>query len=89
MYIIKFVDRMVNNIISLQNTIVNMAFCRKQGTIFSFRSLLNKIAIAVGNVLMLAVVDNFDEKSQESKLKAFREEKERKMSEELNALAEN
>lgn len=26
---------------------------------FSFRSLLNKIAIAVGNVLMLAVVDKF------------------------------
>ncbi len=124
---------------------------RLEGTVFSFRSLLNKIAIAVGNVLMLAVVDNFgydadvmskitnnlakpliesttkaaivgdvnyttllnviffmltafgavglilqvipmlfykfDEKAQEGKLKAFREEKERREIEELNALA--
>ncbi|MDE5974802.1 MAG: MFS transporter [Eubacterium sp.] len=126
---------------------------RLEGTVFSFRSLLNKIAIAVGNVLMLAVVDNFgydadvmskitnnlakpliesttkasvvggvnyttllnviffmltafgavglilqvipmlfykfDEKAQEGKLKAFREEKERREIEELNALAES
>lgn len=126
---------------------------RLEGTVFSFRSLVNKIAIAVFNVLMLNIVDSygydadvmtritdnlarpliksttqativgdvdytlllnviffmltafgaiglllqsipmffykFDEKSQEGKLKAFREEKERKISEELNALAEN
>lgn len=125
---------------------------RLEGTVFSFRSLLNKIAIAVGNVLMLAVVDNFgydadvmseitnnlaepliesttqatvvggvnyttllnviffmltafgaiglilqavpmflykfDEKAQEGKLKVFRAEKEKRMIEELNALAD-
>ncbi len=124
---------------------------RLEGTVFSFRSLVNKIAIAVFNVLMLNIVDaygydadvmtkitdnltkpliesttqatvvgnvdytlllnviffmltafgaiglllqsipmffyKFDEKAQEGKLKAFREEKERKMTEELNALA--
>lgn len=126
---------------------------RLEGTVFSFRSLLNKIAIAVGNVLMLAVVDKFgynadvmskitnnlakpliesttqasivggvnyttllnviffmltafgavglilqvipmlfyqfDEKAQEGKLKAFREEKEKREIDELNALAES
>lgn len=126
---------------------------RLEGMVFSFRSLLNKLAIAVGNVLMLAVVDNFgydadvmskitdnlakpliqstttativggvnyttllnviffmltafgavglllqvipmlfykfDEKAQEDKLRAFREEKEKREIEELNALAES
>lgn len=124
---------------------------RLEGTVFSFRSLVNKIAIAVFNVLMLNIVDaygynaevmtkitnnlakpliesttqatiiggvnyttllnviffmltafgaiglllqaipmffyKFDEKAQEGKLKAFREEKERKEIEELNKLA--
>ena len=124
---------------------------RLEGTVFSFRSLINKIAIAVFNVLMLNIVDafgynaeimtkitnnlakpliesttqasivdgvnyttllnviffmltafgaiglilqiipmlfyKFDEKAQEGKLKAFREEKERKEIEELNKLA--
>ena len=125
---------------------------RLEGTVFSFRSLVNKIAIAVFNVLMLNIVDaygynaevmtkitnnlakpliesttqatiiggvnyttllnviffmltafgaiglilqiipmffyKFDEKAQEGKLKAFREEKERREIEELNRLAQ-
>lgn len=125
---------------------------RLEGTVFSFRSLVNKIAIAVFNVLMLNIVDaygynadvmtkitdnlsrpliesttqatiiggvnyttllnviffmltafgaiglllqaipmffyKFDEKAQEGKLKAFREEKERREIEELNKLAQ-
>lgn len=125
---------------------------RLEGTVFSFRSLLNKIAIAVGNVLMLSAVDKFgydadvmtkitnnlakpliqsttqasivggvnyttllnviffmltafgaiglilqvipmlfykfDEKGQDEKLKAFRAEKERRINEELNSLAQ-
>ncbi|MGN0457967.1 MAG: MFS transporter [Eubacterium sp.] len=125
---------------------------RLEGTVFSFRSLINKIAIAVFNVLMLNIVDSygydadvmtkitnnlakpliesttqasiiggvnyttllnviffmltafgaiglilqiipmlfykFDEKGQEAKLKAFREEKQRREIEELNALAQ-
>ena len=124
---------------------------RLEGTVFSFRSLVNKIAIAIFNVLMLNIVDaygynadvmtkitdnlarpliesttqativdgvnyttllnviffmltafaavglllqaipmffyKFDEKAQEGKLKAFREEKERRQIEELNTLA--
>lgn len=124
---------------------------RLEGTVFSFRSLINKIAIAVFNVLMLNIVDaygynaevmtkitnnlakpliesttqasivdgvnyttllnviffmltafgaiglllqaipmffyKFDEKAQEGKLKAFREEKERREIEEFNRLA--
>lgn len=124
---------------------------RLEGTVFSFRSLVNKIAIAVFNVVMLNIVDaygynadvmtkltdnltkpliesttqsavyggtdytmllnviffmltafgaiglllqaipmffyKFDEKAQEGKLKAFREEKERRENERLNALA--
>ncbi|MDD6728831.1 MAG: MFS transporter, partial [Eubacteriales bacterium] len=125
---------------------------RLEGTVFSFRSLVNKIAVAVFNVLMLNIVDaygynaevmtkitnnlakpliesttqativggvnyttllnviffmltafgaiglilqiipmffyKFDEKAQEQKLKAFREEKQRKEIEELNELAQ-
>lgn len=124
---------------------------RLEGTVFSFRSLVNKIAVAVFNVLMLNIVDafgynaetmtkitnnltrpliesttqaaiiggvnyttllnviffmltafgaiglllqiipmifyQFDEKSQAEKLRVFREERERKMTEELNELA--
>lgn len=125
---------------------------RLEGTVFSFKSLINKIAIAIFNVLMLNIVDafgynadimtkitdnltkpliesttqaaivdgvnyttllnviffmltafgavglllqiipmffyKFDEKAQEGKLKAFREEKKRREIEELNTLAE-
>lgn len=124
---------------------------RLEGTVFSFRSLVNKIAVAVFNVLMLDIVDNFgynadtmtkitdnlsrpliesttqavvygginyttllnviffmltafgaiglllqsipmlfykfDEKAQADKLKAFREEKQKREIEELNAIA--
>ncbi|MGN1420125.1 MAG: MFS transporter, partial [Eubacterium sp.] len=124
---------------------------RLEGTVFSFRSLVTKISLAIFNVIMLNVVDKFgynsdvmtkltnnlakpliesttkativgdvnyttllnviffmltalgavglllqaipmffykfDEKAQESKLKAFREERERKQNEELNAIA--
>lgn len=125
---------------------------RLEGTVFSFKSLINKIAIAVFNILMLGIVDSFgydadvmtnitdnlakpliesttrasviggvdytmllnviffmltafgaiglllqiipmlfykfDEKAQEGKLKAFREEKQKREIDELNALAE-
>lgn len=75
---------------------------RLEGTVFSFRSLVNKIAIAIFNVFMLTAFGaiglllqsipmffyKFDEKAQEGKLKAFREEKERREIEELNRLAQ-
>lgn len=32
---------------------------RLEGTVFSFRSFLNKLAVAAGNVLMLSIVDSF------------------------------